>query len=124
VTSEDLTQDRNRVSDTNFIPFVQAYSRAPMGPRLGLIDVFNGKPLDDRAISILGSNLTNTNCTREDLTSWLESIHGAWPEHTDLGSLFSLVLLVSQQKLLLRRGYCVILSLSTLTIFFTAYLRI
>ncbi|KAF1997858.1 hypothetical protein P154DRAFT_622080 [Amniculicola lignicola CBS 123094] len=75
------------------IPFTQAYSRAPMGPRLGLIDVFNGSRLDDKAIEILGSNLTSTNCTREDLTSWLTSINDT-TGHTDMDMITGLLWII------------------------------
>lgn len=42
---------------------------------------------------MLGSNLASTNCTREDLTSWLESVHGVQP-HTDLDMITGLLWII------------------------------
>ena len=47
-----------------------------MGPTtLGLVDVFNGEPLDETTIAMLGGTLASTKCTREDLTLWLTSMY-------------------------------------------------
>jgi hypothetical protein len=53
--------------------FSLAYTRAPIGPNLGLINIFNGGPVDDQALRFLENNLTQTSSTRKDSTSWLES---------------------------------------------------
>jgi len=75
-------------------PFTQAYSRAPIGPKLGLINVFDGNPLSDSAIKKLGTNLASTNCTRKDVTSWLERIDGVQPEDSNMDMITGLLWII------------------------------
>ncbi|KAF2281398.1 uncharacterized protein EI97DRAFT_438757 [Westerdykella ornata] len=80
LTIESLPRTKkSEVARSNLVPFFQAYSRAPIGPNLGLVDVFNGLPLSEGAIAMLGDNLASTNCTREDLTAWIKSVHDVRP---------------------------------------------
>jgi hypothetical protein len=65
-----------------------------MGPKLGLIDVFDGQPLDEQTISMLGSNLASANSTYTDLTSWLESTHGVQPNNADMNLLTGLLWII------------------------------
>ncbi|KAF2177489.1 hypothetical protein K469DRAFT_358467 [Zopfia rhizophila CBS 207.26] len=88
-----LARSRSAPHD-DVVPFTQAYSRAPIGPKLGLIDVFNGNPLSDLTVQMLSANLTSTNCTRTDVTSWLEGIYGVQPENSDMDMMTGLLWII------------------------------
>lgn len=80
--------NKNPVARSKVVPFLQAYSRAPMG------DVFDGNPLDEQTIRMLGSTLASANSTFTDLKLWLAGTHRVQPNNADMTLLTGLLWII------------------------------